>query len=969
MTATSDTRRAWLLASADTHAEAPSEINGLKALLEAGLSPDHAMTARVMPLTERHIEAALLAAEAFPGDAVIWLRARSVTRALGNRFLRTNDPGEGYVTLEALLRRLGECGRRKRPHCLMAVMDVSPGLPSGLEYLFENLKSSLICLAAPPEPVDGSDGFLTRCVMQALRGEGSQNVDGTVTVETVFDSVTHMFGRHEGLRSGVVLMGRSTYGGVCLNQIPTSRATVPSHRPLRFWLDFVRRQRSAGLVSAAMGDGRRADAPYVDLSIVPDPSDAPRDQTSLRHLMQADDRGAARWHIVGEAGAGKTTSARWLAEQLARDYERDRIVPVYLSLSACDRKHPFDAAEDFLSRARSASVAKGLSEALLQRAEKGEVCLLLDGLDEVGADAGANVRAAVVQWATDLSRTPIAVFGRPLGEANIPGFGVARIARLSSWQQTSLIEQRLDENHADELQAWLDRHEQLRVFATNPLILSLLTLLIEHGKPLTDSPKAILGEAIDVLLAAPTRYSREKPMSHPEVARRALGALSLALREDGCDFWTEPVVRRELGVIFSDDRYTDVVAAYQTAERFMGELGRLCGVFGRFGEGGTWRFLHATLHEFLAAEHLVASPGRFEHVVLTKRWTPSLADRWGGVLGMACALSKHPPTRFADLRVTSTVLALHALPFVEFGVVEGLRTFGQLASGGDFVDHAERLRYLAFPSAQADPDGLAVLDGLPDDLRVDEAAVVYYVLRCAGIRFADEAFFERIGRRMRTAASLRRIEGGRFLMGSPEGDPMRDPAEVPHDVWVSPFEISKTPVTLGEYRQFDPQHPQTGSASHPVTGVTWYAATLYAAWRGCVLPTEAEWEYACRAHTTTRFHCGDDWQRLERVSWYYEESVQEVARKQPNGFDLYDMHGNVHEWCCDWFGTYVVTDARDPVGPRSGRERVVRGGSVIDEWGAVRSAARARREPHIQDRYVGFRLARRTMAAYGSREA
>jgi formylglycine-generating enzyme required for sulfatase activity len=131
------------------------------------------------------------------------------------------------------------------------------------------------------------------------------------------------------------------------------------------------------------------------------------------------------------------------------------------------------------------------------------------------------------------------------------------------------------------------------------------------------------------------------------------------------------------------------------------------------------------------------------------------------------------------------------------------------------------------------------------------------------------------------------------------------------------------------------------------------------------LPREAEWEYACRGGTTTRFHFGDDESRLGEYAWfdgnaYYkdEKYAHAVRQKKPNPFGLYDMHGNVYEWCADWYDSayYASSPGTDPTGPSSGSSRVLRGGSWNFGPVNVRCAFRLYGTPGARPNDTGFRV-------------
>ena len=129
------------------------------------------------------------------------------------------------------------------------------------------------------------------------------------------------------------------------------------------------------------------------------------------------------------------------------------------------------------------------------------------------------------------------------------------------------------------------------------------------------------------------------------------------------------------------------------------------------------------------------------------------------------------------------------------------------------------------------------------------------------------------------------------------------------------------------------------------------------------LPTEAQWEYACRAETTTKYYFGDDASKLGDYAWFKKNAddvnkkyAHPVGKKKPNAFGLYDMHGNVWEWCQDWYGDYQSTSAIDPSGPTGGKPRVLRGGSWSINASSCRSAYRFGFVPVYRFYYSGFRV-------------
>jgi len=219
-----------------------------------------------------------------------------------------------------------------------------------------------------------------------------------------------------------------------------------------------------------------------------------------------------------------------------------------------------------------------------------------------------------------------------------------------------------------------------------------------------------------------------------------------------------------------------------------------------------------------------------------------------------------------------------------------------------------------------------------------------------------------------------------FLMGSPETEKERFQDELLHTVVVTPFLMHEFPVTNAQYELFDPAHqqerlgnlPESEARDHPVVNVTWFQAWCFARWTGNHLPTEAEWEYACRggAPSNQPFHFGDSLSSKQANfdgkypyggadKGQYLERTTKVGSYQRNAFELYDMHGNVWEWCADWYGAryYEKSRQKDPRGPRVASARVLRGGGWLDSGRSCRSALRYRNEPDDRYRNDGFRLA------------
>jgi len=223
---------------------------------------------------------------------------------------------------------------------------------------------------------------------------------------------------------------------------------------------------------------------------------------------------------------------------------------------------------------------------------------------------------------------------------------------------------------------------------------------------------------------------------------------------------------------------------------------------------------------------------------------------------------------------------------------------------------------------------------------------------------------------------LVKIPAGRFMMGSPESEKDRFDREGPrHEVHVPAFFMGRYPVTNAQYELFLKKNPkvskprywanrQFNQARQPVVGVSWEDAQAYARWAGLRLPTEAEWEYACRAGARSRFYTGDKDADLGWASWYGKNAKgnsHPVGEKEPNAFGLYDMHGNVWEWVeDDWHDNYdgAPLDGQAWIDNPRAAARVIRGGSWNYDARDCRSASRDYDAPEYRRAGLGFRLAR-----------
>jgi formylglycine-generating enzyme required for sulfatase activity/Mrp family chromosome partitioning ATPase len=731
-----------------------------------------------------------------------------------------------------------------------------------------------------------------------------------------------------------------------------------------------------------------------------------KEPLTLRRLLQA---GVAakgrstmpRWLVLGEPGSGKTTLARNLVRQLAS--EPSGPLPIYGSVT---RLAEFDgdlaslAAADVLGEA---DLRARVGAIVQQRLGKlGAVWVLLDGFDEVPDRLRAKAWNMVNQLASKHVHAVLVVLSRPVAFENKQTwqvFRTARVAALDAPRQRELATRLVGESAAFAVLAATARSPRLADLARNPLFLTLLSFVMRDalaaGREIPTDAARLYGAAVSLLLGRGFALD-PRPVRDQTAARGLLQALSLALLRQGGDTWSREQlsevlweIRRGAGDDLPDAERLDfqLRGTWETNDAFFSDVAFNGGILGPHdGPQERWRYLHRSLCEFLAAERLAALPAGRGAAIYDAWLARARAKRGYEVAPLAemfqlyLSITNASKDKYEELVMVSAEVALRAVRRTEHLAADERVRF---ALAGD-----DKLGKVLEEAVRSHPEPEAVAEILWEHVvpesSVDQLGRIHWALQCVGQPADAQRFFsacERNGQRPELLWKM--IPAGEFLMGS-TGNERGDRDERPQRrVTVAAFALANTVVTIDQYRRFESTHRTADAPGLPAVAVSWWAARLFCAWLGARLPSEAEWEYACRARCDKAYSFGDDVDLLVDHGWFFRNSgtkvlpkkmewdaqkvtgawgcrLRPVGQKKANQWGLFDMHGNVWEWCEDWAGDYgkAPTDGSAQQKDQGSGQRVLRGGSWFDVARICRSAYRFGRRPGDRDGYVGFRPAR-----------
>ncbi len=723
-----------------------------------------------------------------------------------------------------------------------------------------------------------------------------------------------------------------------------------------------------------------------------------------------------RWVVRGDPGAGKTTLLRHLACKLASDEQR-RWVPVFQSLPVLVRSKQslLDRVEEVFEQSTGLS---GLRAVLDREGQEGRLLVLLDGLDEVGPELRDRAESRLQELASRWPETPIVVSTRPIGYQRFsqdfrelqlrPLDRKRRLRFLAAW--FGRAQGRPDPNRAKAALAELDA-AQLDELTGNPLYLTLTAMLLEQGESPEPNRADLYCQVFDLLLEGKYKHQGTLPIERPKLVREALRRLAYTLTVDNRD--TEPrkdLVERfylpDLEGIRSQVRNTS--SRWEGGlHHFLDDVAEKVGILGPHdGIDADWQFWHRTFKEALTAEYLATLDE--QELLEQAAGLAGQESRWAEPFALLTGQVPEPDALVRRLVEANRSLGLRALATAQAVSDE---TLSEILDLTDKPEERSKV-FEQLPSLLNDPDrALLLIDRLRRQAHDGED--LFWLYRAVGevgesseqtapkAEAMGSTFFNRIPapdpqlfRTFRTASGEEKslwceVEAGTYWVGSLEDERDRTKHEVRHQVVLKhPFWIAAIPITNPQYSAFDGtkktlpinEVAEEDLIHHPRVGVSWYEAVAFCEWlatraglKGARLPSDAEWEVACRGGTETAYWSGDEVSDLDRVGWFDDNSgnrTHRVAEKESNDFGLYDVHGNVLEWVSDPSdfralgsravdGRFPVDSAAHPadLAAASPRDvRVIRGGCFWNTARRARSAFRFRFDPWVRGVLLGFRV-------------
>lgn len=707
--------------------------------------------------------------------------------------------------------------------------------------------------------------------------------------------------------------------------------------------------------------------------------------------------------VIGEPGSGKSTFLRRVAFELCRNLRETRPLGAPPFLAAADQRFPILIRTADLARLLGANASPMAPEApewipyflgkrseefqwrldaafFRRKLEEGSCLVMVDGLDEAPDQPMRERISRLFETMTQtFEECDFLVSTRPQsysGDSVLAGFPRIRIEELEMPEIRTFFDHfvealALNDGEAKEfkdgLESALASRREIRQMGCNPVMLTALAVLQHNDQRLPEYRVELFDSILGWLASA----RREKP-GRPGADKCLEYMRKLALRMQTAKGGRLVQVNKRSAAELSAEVFGGTA---EDNERLLESETQDAGIISSVGED--LKFWHLSFQEYLAAREIA---GLNEKQLVEAVVTSGLLYR---------------PEWREVMRLLGGILRLQGESRIEWLFQKIL---DQLPHHPTLTERARCAALLG--TMMRDLSGMGYMPKTPDYEKTVRA-----VLR---IFDAGEAEKIDIKTRIEAADALGqagdprleenwvKVQAGTFLMGAQAQDSAgknydgqaREDESPPHEVALGEFQIGRFPVTVHEFARFveadgyrAPKHWRVGFGqftepwdwerqkqhlNRPVVGVSWYEASAYCSWNGGRLPTEAEWEWAARGADTRKYPWGNDPPSVQLANYASENNHLRIGHPTPVGLfplgatprGIQDVAGNAWEWCSDWYGYYALYPTENPIGPKEGLDRVLRGGSWEDGPRHLRASYRGGGAPG--DRYVniGFRCAR-----------
>lgn len=698
-----------------------------------------------------------------------------------------------------------------------------------------------------------------------------------------------------------------------------------------------------------------------------------------------------RIFVVGTPGAGKSTLLDYTALKLAAIDQAGESIQLPLLLRATDlvaSGYPNVVSfAQLVIKGCVPRVGRQVSAVIVNAEEFGDsnTYLIIDGVDELKRDDRPRLRQLLRSFETEFPDSNIVLAARPSGyEPSLwSEYRAMAVRPLEVVSAQKYVERFASETNRVQLLELLAASERLRELAQVPFMLALMCSYEGHGSSLP-LRRAVLIRACVTALLARRPLNPQAGLDYESLHQCLTSVSDRLFRLDSSGGHGESEFLFALQGFLIDRPSRSPALARSMSEvdhsvLILDEILERTGLLQRDGE--YIDFVHRSIWEYFVADAFSERPvDAIDGVAGASAWEEPLRLMVGLVdERRACDLLRRMWSKNAPLALRAAsecVFDLHnvlqeLLSDMPAGETAALvRDLAVLLSDPQARGVNERLvldtlQVLMPESTSCETlwEGLQVLLRIRD--REDEARDL--VMRVFRFDQAEKRR-EQLLKAEHSGTDFLDVSGGSFVMGNDA--PGRSLEERPsHPVQVSDFSLSAT-TTTNAARELFPfpigfeNDQRSATDEHPMIGVTWYEAVVCAIWFACRLPTEAEWEYACRSGGDDDMALFNE-SRIPEFAWYAGNALNvthPVGTLRPNSFRVYDMLGNVREWCSDWFSQpyyaecLAVGTVADPTGPSSGRHKVLRGGCF--DWNTANLVPTYRNSnlPNNQGFQNGFRL-------------